>query len=60
MGVFTKDIKTVNDLLLRALADIYYAEQQIVKALPEMVKKATDVELKEGFQSHIRQCPAYW
>jgi ferritin-like metal-binding protein YciE len=55
MGLFSKDIMSMNDLLLHALADIYYAEQQIVKALPEMIKKATDTQLKDSFQTHLRE-----
>jgi ferritin-like metal-binding protein YciE len=55
MGLFSKDIKTMNDLFLHTLGDIYYAEQQIVKALPEMVEKATDQQLKQGFQTHLRE-----
>jgi hypothetical protein len=34
MGLFTKDIKTMDDLLVHQLQDIYYAEKQLVKALP--------------------------
>jgi ferritin-like metal-binding protein YciE len=34
MGLFTKDIKTMNDLFAHQLQDIYYAEKQLVKALP--------------------------
>jgi ferritin-like metal-binding protein YciE len=55
MGLFSKDIKNMNDLFLHTLADIYYAEQQIVKALPEMVQKATEPQLKQGFQTHLRE-----
>ncbi|MGY4358487.1 ferritin-like metal-binding protein YciE [Bradyrhizobium sp. i1.3.6] len=47
MGFFTKDIKTLNDLFVRALQDIYYAEQQIAKNLPEMIEKATDPRHQE-------------
>ncbi|TIU63737.1 MAG: DUF892 family protein, partial [Mesorhizobium sp.] len=39
MGLFTKDIKTMDDLFLHVLQDIYYAEKQILKALPDMVEK---------------------
>lgn len=53
MGLFSKDIKTMNDLFVHTLKDIYYAEHQIVKSLPDMVKKATDSSLKQGFQSHL-------
>jgi ferritin-like metal-binding protein YciE len=55
MGLFSKDIKTMNDLFIHTLADIYYAEQQIVKALPDMVNQASDQQLKQGFQSHLRE-----
>lgn len=55
MGLFTKDIKTMNDLFLHTLQDIYYAEQQILKSLPDMVEKATDAKLKQGFQTHQRE-----
>ena len=55
MGLFSKDIKTMNDLFLHTLEDIYYAEQQIVKSLPDMVKKATDPQLKQGFQTHLHE-----
>jgi ferritin-like metal-binding protein YciE len=34
MGLFTKDIKTMNDLFVHQLQDNYYAEKQLVKALP--------------------------
>ena len=34
MGLFSKDIKTLDDLFVHTLQDIYYAEQQITKALP--------------------------
>jgi ferritin-like metal-binding protein YciE len=55
MSLFTKDIKTMNDLFLHTLEDIYYAEQQIVKNLPDMVKKASDPQLKSGFETHLRE-----
>jgi len=55
MGLFSKDIKNMNDLFVHTLRDIYYAEQQIVKALPDMIEKATDPQLKGGFQNHLQQ-----
>ena len=36
MGLFTKDIKSMDDLFLHVMQDIYYSENQILKALPEM------------------------
>src|SRR5882724_11757048 len=55
MGLFTKDIKTMNDLFVHQLRDIYYAEKQLVKALPDMAEKATDPELKKGFLTHLEE-----
>jgi ferritin-like metal-binding protein YciE len=55
MGLFTKDIKTMNDLFVHQLQDIYYAEKQLVKALPKMAEKATDRQLKQGFLTHLEE-----
>ena len=55
MGIFTKDIKTMNDLLLHGLQDIYYAEQQITKALPKMIDKATNRDLATGLRNHLEE-----
>jgi len=44
--------KTLDDLFLDTLKDIYYAERQIVKALPKMAKAAQSAELKAGFEKH--------
>ena len=53
MGLFTKDIASLDDLFVHQLQDIYYAEKQITKALPTMIEKATNPQLKQGFQSHL-------
>ena len=53
MGLFTKDIKSMDDLFVHTLRDIYYAEKQILKALPTMIEKATDTQLKQAFQAHL-------
>ena len=55
MGWFTADIETMDDLFLHTLQDIYYAEHQIEKALPDMIQKASDAQLKKGFQMHLKQ-----
>jgi ferritin-like metal-binding protein YciE len=55
MGWFSSDIKTVDDLFLHSLQDIYYAENRIAQALPDMAAKASDPELKKGFNMHLRQ-----
>ena len=58
MGLFTKDIHTLQDLYVHQLQDVYYAEQQITKALPKMIEKATDPELRLGFETHLRETEA--
>ena len=55
VGLFSKDIKTMDDLLLHGLQDIYYAEQQITKALPKMIGKATNRDLAQGLKSSSRR-----
>jgi ferritin-like metal-binding protein YciE len=55
MGLFTTPIKTLDDLFLHTLQDIYYAENQITKALPMMIDKAHNPALKQGFTSHLKE-----
>lgn len=55
MGFFSKDIKTLDDLFVHTLRDIYYAEKQIEQALPKMIEKATDPQLKAGLKDHLAQ-----
>lgn len=55
MGLFSKDIATLDDLFVHQLQDVYYAENQILKALPKMAAKATDPELKAGFERHLAE-----
>jgi ferritin-like metal-binding protein YciE len=55
MGLFTKDIETMDDLLLHGLKDIYYAENQIVKSLPKLIDKATSRELSKGLRDHLEE-----
>ncbi len=55
MGLLTKPIKSLDDLFVHMLQDIYYAEQQITKALPKMIAKATDPQLKQGFEKHLSE-----
>jgi ferritin-like metal-binding protein YciE len=47
----TKD-KDLNDLFLDTLKDIYFAEKQILKALPKMAKAATSEKLRAAFEKH--------
>ena len=55
MGLFTKDIQTMDDLLLHGLKDIYYAENQIVKSLPKLIDKATNRDLAKGLKDHLAE-----
>lgn len=47
--------KTLDDLFLDTLKDIYYAERQIVKTLPKMAAAATSPDLKAGFEKHLEE-----
>lgn len=55
MGLFTRDIKTMDDLFVHTLQDIYYAEHQITKALPKMIAKTKNSELKSAFETHLNE-----
>lgn len=55
MGLFSKDIKSMEDLFLHTLQDVYYAENQIVKSLPKMIEKATNRELASGLRNHLTE-----
>ena len=45
-------LKNLDDLFLHTLKDIYYAEKQILRALPKMEKKAGAAELRKAFAQH--------
>ena len=55
MGLFTKDIKTMEDLFLHGLHDIYYAENQIAKSLPKMIDLATNRDLTKALKDHLEE-----
>ena len=44
--------KTLDDLFLTTLKDVYYAEKQILRALPKMAKAAESNELRQAFEKH--------
>ena len=48
-------MESLKDLMIDELKDLYSAENQILKALPKMIKKATSPELKQGFQKHLKE-----
>lgn len=47
-----KQTKDLNDLFHETLKDIYYAEKQILRALPRMAKNAQSDELRQAFEQH--------
>ena len=48
-------VKSVNDLLLNELRDIYHAEKQLVRALPKMAKKAKSDQLRQAIEHHLEE-----
>jgi ferritin-like metal-binding protein YciE len=48
-------VKNMEDLFIETLKDIYYAEKQILKALPGMVKKAGARQLKDALETHRKE-----
>jgi ferritin-like metal-binding protein YciE len=52
MGFFSKDIETIDDLIVHTLRDIDYAEQRILQTLPTMIEKATNPQLRSAFDHH--------
>jgi ferritin-like metal-binding protein YciE len=52
-GTLKMAIKTLEDLFLHALSDIYSAEKQLTKALPKMAKAATNPALAAAFTAHL-------
>jgi ferritin-like metal-binding protein YciE len=52
MGLFSRDIKTMHDLFAHQLEDIYYAEKQLMRTLPDMADKASDDRLKQSLLLH--------
>lgn len=50
-----KKLATLDDLLVHELRDLYDAEQQILKALPDLIEAASASELRTALESHLRQ-----
>lgn len=53
MGLFSMKLESLQQLFVKELRDLYDAEQQITKALPEMIEGATVSELKQALQHHL-------
>ena len=48
-------VKTVQDLLIEELRDLYHAEKQLVKALPKMAKASKSTKLRQAFEQHLEE-----
>lgn len=48
-------MENLEDLMKEELKDVLNAENQIIKALPKMIKKASNPELKSAFESHLEE-----
>jgi ferritin-like metal-binding protein YciE len=48
-------VETIDELLLDELKDLYSAEKQIPKSLPKLAKAATSPDLKQAFESHLKE-----
>jgi ferritin-like metal-binding protein YciE len=48
-------LKTLEDLFVHELKDLYSAEKQLLKALPKMAKAASSDQLRDGFEEHLEQ-----
>jgi ferritin-like metal-binding protein YciE len=48
-------VTTLHELFLEQLRDLYSAEKQLIKALPEMAEAAHEPVLKRGFQTHLEE-----
>lgn len=48
-------LESLEELLQEEMKDVYDAERQLTKALPKMARKASNPDLKEGFEAHLRQ-----
>jgi ferritin-like metal-binding protein YciE len=56
MGLFSsKQLNSMQDLLIDQLQDLYDAEQRLTKAIPKMAEAASNQMLKSAFQQHLRE-----
>jgi ferritin-like metal-binding protein YciE len=55
MKLFSANLDSLRDLYHNQLRMLLSTEQQIIDALPTMIEKATDIQLKQAFQSHLQE-----
>lgn len=49
----TEQLKTMKDLFMHEVLDLYSAEKQIIEALPKMIDQASNPDLKAAFEEHL-------
>src|ERR1700694_1095360 len=55
MGFFSKDIETMDDLFVHTLRDIYTPNSKLLQALPKMIEKATNPQLRASFEHRLAE-----
>lgn len=55
MGIFSEEFHSLEDLFRHELKDLYDAEHRMLEALPKMAEKASNSNLKQAFEDHLRQ-----
>jgi ferritin-like metal-binding protein YciE len=55
MRSIAKPMETLEDLLEEQLQDLFSAENQLLKALPKMAKRASSAKLKKAFERHVEE-----
>ena len=58
MGLFTRNIETMDDLFVRSLQNVYYAEHRIADALPKMIERATAPALRALLERQLGEAGA--
>ena len=48
-------VESLEELYVEELRDVYDAENQIVKALPKMIKSTSEPKLRQAFESHLEE-----
>ena len=54
-GMNSGNKEALQELLVDEMKDLYHAENQLIKALPKMAQAARDPDLKQSFQTHLKQ-----
>src|ERR1700748_3915857 len=55
MKFFSANLETLRELYINQIRMLLSTEQQITEALPKMIEKQTDTQLKQAFQSHLQE-----